>query len=241
MPCNLRGTKSRPNIKQPVFFDPDFPDHDPYRSVSPESPKLEHFDEPKTEIKTEPMDYDENQLEDSKLPLIVEIRSGKDAEFQEPPTKRPNIIRKDDNKPSVTIKKIEIKENLGDQVTLEKIQPNQLNGENDDKRNLSSNSTPALITVKKFASTSNAEGTNSPPPLIQLKTSTDENPTSKDGEITFKKIKLPLAEATLKKLTATDEKTSESHVDSSIETNEVNDDKKETCDSSVKNNDDDNV
>lgn len=49
---NLKGTKSRPNIKQPKFYDPDYPEYDPDRCVSPpkaESDPVFHIDNIKVE------------------------------------------------------------------------------------------------------------------------------------------------------------------------------------------------
>ncbi|GLV38434.1 uncharacterized protein CBL_13015 [Carabus blaptoides fortunei] len=66
---NLKGTKSRPNIKQPKYYSPDYPEYDPDRCVSP--PKLGsdpvfHIDN----IKLEPIDMDV-----AKSPDFLEIDS----------------------------------------------------------------------------------------------------------------------------------------------------------------------
>lgn len=55
---NLKGTKSRPNIKQPKYYDPDYPEYDPDRCASP--PKLDSTDPIFNidSIKMEPIDFE---------------------------------------------------------------------------------------------------------------------------------------------------------------------------------------
>lgn len=150
------------------------------------------------DIKMEPVDIDmppsptfsnENQEtsqnDSDNLPLIVEINSLKDPDFQEPPMKKQSLtvksFKNNDKTSPITIERLE---NTGVQLTVEKISPNDENQDRSDvqkkfcirvvktqEKNSQPNgnekvenvklqkniSDPPLITVKKFAST-NSDG-----------------------------------------------------------------------------------
>lgn len=222
----MRGTKSRPNIKQPVFFDPDFPDHDPYRSRSPSILEKESFE--LDDIKMEPVDidmpsspyYNENKDESSdKLPLIVEIRSGKDADIYEPPPKKQT--KNTDKGSPITLERLKTSKDKNSkvQLTVEKLSPSETVQNNsdvqkkfcirvvktndDESKDINEKKEqPPLISVKKFASTNSEEC---------------EIPTKELNDLGFKKIKLCRPEP-----------------DSDITEESDNRDKKKQCDTNTK-------